>query len=39
MLAGLGWKHRFKADSIGHTVSDAQVRGALSFLRGTNDAK
>ena len=38
MLRGMGWEHRFKADRIGHTVSDAQVRGALAFLRG-NETK
>ena len=39
MLRSIGWQHRFKADRIGHTVSDAQVRGALAFLRGPDGAK
>jgi predicted esterase len=34
LLRQLGWKHRAKAASIGHTVSDAQIRSALQFLRG-----
>lgn len=34
LLRNIGWEHRFKADRIGHTVSDAQIRGALAFLRG-----
>jgi predicted esterase len=33
VLKDLGWPHRAKAQRIGHTVSDAQIRGALQFLR------
>lgn len=39
MLSDLDWKHRAKGDRIGHTVSDAQVRGALAFLLGTSDSE
>jgi predicted esterase len=39
LLRSMGWEHRVKADRIGHTVSDAQIRGALAFLRPTTDSK
>lgn len=32
LLRQLGWPHRSRADRVGHTVTDAQVRGALTFL-------
>jgi predicted esterase len=32
LLRELGWPHRVKAERIGHTVSDSQIRGALAFL-------
>jgi dienelactone hydrolase len=32
LLAELGWPHRVRAEAIGHTVSDAQIRRALAFL-------
>jgi predicted esterase len=32
MLRQLGWPHRALAASIGHTVSDSQLRSALTFL-------
>jgi predicted esterase len=39
LLRSMGWEHRVKADRIGHTVSDAQIRGALAFLRPADDSK
>jgi predicted esterase len=33
MLREIGWPHRAKPERIGHTVSDAQIRAALAFLR------
>ena len=36
LLRELGWKHSSRADRIGHTVSDAQLRSALAFLTGEN---
>ncbi len=38
MLRSLGWPHRSKVDRIGHTVSDAQIRAALAFLKARADA-
>jgi predicted esterase len=38
MLRGLGWPHRSKVERIGHTVSDAQIRAALAFLKPRADA-
>ena len=32
LLHELRWPHRVKAERIGHTVSDSQIRGALRFL-------
>jgi predicted esterase len=32
LLRDMGWPHRVKAERIGHTVSDSQIRGALAFL-------
>jgi dienelactone hydrolase len=32
LLHELRWPHRVKAERIGHTVSDSQIRGALQFL-------
>lgn len=32
LLRRQGWPHRAKAANVGHTVTDAQIRGALSFL-------
>lgn len=32
LLRRQGWPHRVKAANVGHTVADAQIRGALSFL-------
>jgi predicted esterase len=34
-LREMKWPHASKADRIGHTVSDAQVRAALAFLLGS----
>jgi predicted esterase len=34
-LREMKWPHASKADGVGHTVSDAQVRAALAFLLGT----
>jgi predicted esterase len=39
LLRSMGWEHRAKADRIGHTVSDAQIRGALAFLRPSAESK
>lgn len=38
MLKSLGWPHRSKVERIGHTVSDAQIRAALAFLKARADA-
>jgi predicted esterase len=35
LLRELGWPHRVKVERIGHTVSDAQIRAALSFLKSS----
>jgi predicted esterase len=32
LLRRQGWPHRAKAANVGHTVTDAQIRGALAFL-------
>jgi predicted esterase len=32
LLRRQGWPHRGKAANVGHTVTDAQIRGALAFL-------
>jgi predicted esterase len=32
LLRKQGWPHRAKASKAGHTVTDDQIRGALSFL-------
>jgi predicted esterase len=32
LLRRQGWPHRAKSGNVGHTVTDAQIRGALSFL-------
>ena len=32
LLRRQGWPHRAVAANVGHTVTDAQIRGALSFL-------
>src|SRR5690606_9271916 len=36
MLADLRWLHRVNTAPIGHWVSDAQLRAAVSFLRQRN---
>jgi len=33
-LKKLGWKHRVKAEPVGHIVTDAQLRAALRFFAG-----
>jgi hypothetical protein len=32
MLQQIGWPHRALASAVGHSVSDAQLRAALTFL-------
>lgn len=32
MLRAIDWPHRSRADHVGHTVTDAQLRAALSYL-------
>jgi predicted esterase len=32
LLRRQSWPHRAKAANVGHTVTDGQIRGALSFL-------
>lgn len=32
MLRQINWPHRARADAVGHTVTDAQLRAALAFL-------
>jgi predicted esterase len=35
-LSFLGWRHRVKAEDVGHTVTDTQLRHAILFLRSTH---
>jgi dienelactone hydrolase len=39
LLGEIGWPHRVKAERIGHTVSDAQIRAALVFLGAAHEAR
>jgi predicted esterase len=36
LLRKQGWRHRAKAASVGHTVTDDQIRGALAFFLETS---
>ena len=39
LLRKQGWRHRAKAANVGHTATDEQIRGALSFLVTSSTAQ
>jgi predicted esterase len=38
-LSLLGWRHRVKAEDVGHTVTDTQLRYAIAYLSSVRDGR